>query len=226
MSMLSKKYFHNEAAAFDHLEKILWSDGVVCPKCGTVDRAGKLKGEATRPGLWKCYSCRKQFTCTVGTVFESRHIPLHKMLQAVYLLTASKKGCSSHQLHRTLEITYKSAWFLAHRIREAMRTGALGPLGGEGMFVEADETFKIAGHMESADVAGPGGNNALPAVMQVQFITDAAFEAGGLADVNGVPVSVDGELAEDVDAGALIVLRADQMELEVVFPPARARPYH
>src|SRR5215213_11835878 len=109
MSMLSKPYFHNETAAFDRLEKILWSAGVVCPKCGVVDRAGKLKGKATRPGVWKCYACRKQFTCTVGTVFESRHIPLHKMLQAVYLLTASKKGCSAHQLHRTLEITYKSA---------------------------------------------------------------------------------------------------------------------
>ena len=141
MSILSKKYFHNEAAAFNHLEKLLWADGVVCPHCGSIDRASKMNGRTTRVGLWKCYECRKQFTVKVGTVFESAHIPLSKMLQAVYLMSASKKGVSAHQLHRTLEITYKSAWFLAHRIREAMRDGKLGPLGGEGKIVEADETF-------------------------------------------------------------------------------------
>lgn len=110
-----------------------------------VDKAGRLdgvkdkKGRA-RLGLWKCYACRAQFTVTVNTVFESRHIPLHKMLQAVYLMTASKKGVSAHQLHRTLEVTYKTAWFLAHRIREAMRDGTLTPMGGSGKTVEADET--------------------------------------------------------------------------------------
>ncbi|MBN8935902.1 MAG: IS1595 family transposase [Rhizobiales bacterium] len=148
MSLLSRKYFQNEKAAFDHLESILWADGVVCPHCGSVDSAGKLDGVknkkgVVRLGLWKCYSkgCRKQFTVRVGTVFESAHIPLHKMLQAVYLMSASKKGISAHQLHRTLEITYKSAWFLAHRIREAMRDGTLAPMGGQGGVVEIDETF-------------------------------------------------------------------------------------
>ncbi len=141
MSVLSKKYFHNEAAAFAHVEKILWAKGVVCPHCGSVDRASKMEGKTTRIGLWKCYACRKQFTVKVGTVFEAAHIPLHKMLQAVYLMSASKKGVSAHQLHRTLEITYKSAWFLAHRIREAMRSGALAPMGGLGSIVEADETY-------------------------------------------------------------------------------------
>lgn len=146
MSILNSKYFQNEAAAFAHLEKLLWADGVVCPHCGVVDRAGKLNGVKgkngkARLGLWKCYACRSQFTVRVGTVFESAHIPLHKMLQAVYLMSASKKGISAHQLHRTLEITYKSAWFLAHRIREAMRDGVLAPLGGNGKVVEADETF-------------------------------------------------------------------------------------
>ena len=149
MSILSKKYFHDEKAAFAHLESILWADGTVCPHCGTMDQAGRLEGVKdkkgnTRLGLWKCYAkeCRKQFTVRVGTVFESAHIPLPKMLQAVYLLSASKKGCSAHQLHRTLEITYKSAWFLAHRIREAMaplKHG--GPLGGLGKIVEADTTY-------------------------------------------------------------------------------------
>jgi transposase-like protein len=146
MSILAKPYFHNEKAAFKHLERLLWKGGVVCPKCGTVDRAGRLEGVKgkngkVRLGLWKCYECRKQFTVRVGTVFESAHIPLHKCLQAVHLIASSKKGISSHQLHRILEIQYKSAWFLAHRIREAMRDGSLAPMGGSGKVVEADETY-------------------------------------------------------------------------------------
>ena len=155
MSLLSRKYFQNEKAAFDHLESILWADGVVCPHCGTVDKAGKLDGVKgkngkVRLGLWKCYvkECRKQFTVRVGTVFESAHIPLTKMLQAVFLMSASKKGISAHQMHRTLEIQYKSAWFLCHRIREAMRDGKLTPMGGNGMIVEADET--TSGKQEGA----------------------------------------------------------------------------
>jgi transposase-like protein len=153
MSILAKPYFNNEKAAFLHLEKLLWKDGVVCPHCGSVDSAGRLegvKGKATqtraakvRLGLWKCYegACRKQFTVRVGTVFEHCRIPLHKCLQAVHLIASSKKGISSHQLHRILEVQYKSAWFLAHRIREAMRDGSLAPMGGSGKTVEVDETF-------------------------------------------------------------------------------------
>src|ERR1700683_5268634 len=148
MSLLDRKYFRDEKAAFAHLESILWADGVVCPHCGAVDKAGRLNGVKDkagrpRPGLWKCYSkeCRKQFTAKVGTVFESAHIPLHKMLQAVHLMCSSKKGISAHQLHRTLEVDYKSAWFLAHRIREAMRDGTLTPMGGSGKIVEGDETY-------------------------------------------------------------------------------------
>jgi transposase-like protein len=143
MSTLSKMPFHDEAKAFEYLEKTLWPDGPVCPHCGAVGTATKLQGKATRTGVWKCNEkeCRKQFTVKVGTVFEHGRIPLNKMLQAVYLLCCSKKGCSSHQLHRILGITYKSAWFLSHRIREAMRTGALGPMGGPGGVVEVDETY-------------------------------------------------------------------------------------
>jgi transposase-like protein len=138
-----EKYFHSTPAAFEHLEKILWAGEPVCPHCGTVGNATKLQGESTRPGLWKCKikECRKQFAVTVGTVFESRHIPLPKMLQAAYLMSCSKKGVSSHQLHRILKITYKSAWFLTHRIREAMRDGSLAPMGAAGSVVEADETY-------------------------------------------------------------------------------------
>jgi transposase-like protein len=141
MSVLSKRYLHDEAAAFEHLEQVLWNGEPVCPHCGTMDCSTKLQGTATRIGVWKCRTCRKQFTVKVGTVFEHGRIPLHKFLQAVYLMSASKKGVSAHQLHRTLEVTYKTAWFLAHRIREAMRDGSLAPFGSGGGIVEADETF-------------------------------------------------------------------------------------
>jgi transposase-like protein len=143
MSILSKPYFHDEAAAFAHLEGVLWPEGPTCPHCGNADakRIKRLEGKATRIGVHKCNECRKQFTVKVGTVFESAHIALHKMLQAVYLMSCSKKGVSAHQLHRILQVTYKTAWFLCHRIREAMRDGTLPPMGGEGSIVESDETF-------------------------------------------------------------------------------------
>lgn len=148
MSALSNAHLHCEDAAFAYLEAKLWPNGPVCPHCGSLN-AKHYDLSKTRRGLRKCAEkqCRKQFTVKVGTVFESAHIPLHKVLQAVYLLCASKKGVSSHQIHRALGITYKSAWFLTHRIREAMRDGALSPMGGiDGMpgasgTVEADETF-------------------------------------------------------------------------------------
>jgi transposase-like protein len=141
MSVLSKPIFHNEEAAIKHLESIVWANGVSCPHCGTVERAGQLKGEKTPVGTWKCYACRKKFTVKVGTVFEASHIPVHKWLQAAYLMASSKKGISSHQLHRTLEVTYKTAWFMSHRLREAMRVLNIEPMGGEGKTVEADETY-------------------------------------------------------------------------------------
>jgi transposase-like protein len=162
MSILTKPYFNNEKAAFLHLEKLLWKGGVVCPHCGSVDSAGRLEGvrgknAKVRLGLWKCYEgeCRKQFTVRVGTVFEHCRIPLHKCLQAVHLIASSKKGISSHQLHRILEIQYKSAWFLAHRIREAMRDGKLAPMGGSGKTVEADETY--IGRLQGQPAKGGSG---------------------------------------------------------------------
>ncbi len=144
MSVLSAPYFHDEAAAFEKLESIVWPEGPNCPHCGAVDCIYKIKPnpeKKVRMGLHKCGECRKQFTVKVGTVFESSHVPLHKWFQAVYLMASSKKGISSHQLHRTLEVTYKTAWFMAHRIREAMRDGVLAPMGGAGEIVEVDETF-------------------------------------------------------------------------------------
>jgi len=142
VSVLSKTYFHDEAVAFEYLESVLWADGIVCPHCGVVGgKVYEIKGKSARIGLKTCGSCRRQFTVKVGTVFEHGRMPLHKMLQAVYLITSSKKGISAHQLHRTLEITYKSAWFLVHRIREAMRCGDLAPFGSDGGAVEVDETY-------------------------------------------------------------------------------------
>lgn len=143
MSILSKPYFHDEKAAFEHLEKQLWPEGSVCPHCGAIGTATKLHGEKHRLGVWKCNEkeCRKQFTVKVGTVFEHGRIPLSKMLQAVYLICSSKKGISAHQLARTLDIQYKSAWFLAHRIREAMAPLSAIVMGGEGKVIEADETY-------------------------------------------------------------------------------------
>ena len=144
MSVLSKPYFHNEEAAFEHLEGVIWPNGPICPHCGGMDRIGRIKANVAkrvRIGLHKCGDCKGQFTIKVGTVFEHLRIPLHKALQAVYLLTCSKKCVSAHQLHRILEVQYRTAWFLAHRIREAMATGALNPLGADGGFVEVDETF-------------------------------------------------------------------------------------
>ena len=144
MSVLSRPYFHDEEKAFAYLESVLWADGATCPHCGGVDRITKVKANPAkriRVGLWRCGDCKGQFTVKVGTVFEHGRLPLHKFLQAVYLMTSSKKGISAHQLHRVLEITYKSAWFLAHRIREAMREGDLAPFGLGGGAVEVDETY-------------------------------------------------------------------------------------
>jgi transposase-like protein len=143
---------YDEAAAFAHVESIIWPDGPVCSHCGVVDSAYKLEGVRTKAskknpegkerfGLWKCRECRKQFTVRKGTIFEESHIEMHKWLQAIYLMVSSKKGISSHQLHRVLEVTYKTAWFLTHRIRECMRSGELAPMGGNGGAVEVDETY-------------------------------------------------------------------------------------
>lgn len=141
MSILSKPMFHDEAEAYAWVEARVWPQGPVCPHCGETDRVGELKGKSTRIGVRKCYACRKPFTVKVGTIMEASRIPMTKWLQAIYLMCSSKKGISSHQLARTLDITVKSAWFLSHRIREAMRDNALSPLGGGGGIVEVDETY-------------------------------------------------------------------------------------
>jgi hypothetical protein len=157
-SSLSAKHFHDEQAAIDYLEALLWPQGPVCPKCGgegyplngvmgkaLYNKDGSVKRAAQeRLGLKKCRACRAQFTLRIGTIFEDSHAPLHLWLQAIALLAASKKGISSNQLHRTLGVTLKSAWHMSHRIRLAMATkaGSLPPLGGEGRIVAIDETYQ------------------------------------------------------------------------------------
>lgn len=143
MTALNAPHFHDDDKAREYLEAIRWPNGPVCPHCGVVDANHyRLEGEKHRKGLLKCRDCRKQFSVTVGTVFERSKIPLSKWLMAAYLLCSSKKGISSHQLHRTLGVTYKTAWFLTHRIREAMKDyGAGGLMGSGGAVVEADETY-------------------------------------------------------------------------------------
>ena len=141
-SVLNQPFFQDEEAAYVKLESIVWPNGATCPHCGSTDRMKKMGGTATRPGLYKCYACRKQSRVTVGTVFESSHVKLHVWLQAMYLICRSKKGISSNQLARTLGVTVKTGWFMSHRLREAMKSGTvLPPMGGAGVTVEIDETF-------------------------------------------------------------------------------------
>jgi transposase-like protein len=142
-SALSAPHFHNEEAAYAYVEARLWPTGPVCPHCGSDgDKIGRLSGESTRIGLRKCYGCRKQFTVKIGTIFEDSHAPLRLWLQAIYLMSSSKKGISTRQLQRTLGVGMKTAWHMGHRIRLAMEPlPSSGPIGGEGKVVEADETF-------------------------------------------------------------------------------------
>ena len=191
MDRFSEDRFHDENAARAFLEGVLWPDGPICVHCGVVNHAYPSK----RPGVYRCAepACRQDFTVTMNTVMERSHIALHKWLQAFHLMCSSKKGISAHQLHRTLNIGYKAAWFMCHRIREAMRDGGgLGPLGGEGRIVEADETYY--GPVDKAKVrtkttrgrpftksGKPGPSNKRPIV--------ALVERGGNVRTFHVPVA-------------------------------------
>jgi len=177
MSTLSAAYFHDEALAHEELERRLWPTGPVCPKCGGQDRITVSRG--SRVGLYRCGPCKRQFTIKVGTVFESSHVALNVWLQAVHLMTSSKKGISSHQIMRILEVTYKTAWFMTHRIREAMTEGdwrAIGKLGGEGQTIEADETW----------VGGKAANRAYGPIPPKQAVA-ALVERGGRLRLFHVP---------------------------------------
>ena len=137
----TNKIYTDKEAAREHLESIRWPNGPYCPHCGEAENVKPLEGKSHRPGLHKCYSCKGHFSVTVGTVFERSKIPLNKWILAAHLMASSKKGISAHQLHRTLGVTYKTAWFMEHRLREAMREKFQPKMGGGGSFVEVDETY-------------------------------------------------------------------------------------
>lgn len=176
MDTFTASHFRDDNAAREYLEALLWPQGPVCPHCGVVNHAYATK----RPGVFRCAEkvCRKDFTVTMRTVMERSKIALHKWLQAFHLMCSSKKGVSAHQIHRTLDIGYEAAWFMCHRIREAMRDGGLAPLGGNGGIVEADETY--FGEVEERRVSpqrygrpyikggkrGPGGKRAVVALVE------------------------------------------------------------
>jgi len=141
MCDLNNPIFKSEDKARQHLERLRWPDGPVCPHCGAMERMAKIETESARPGLYYCNHCTKQYTVTVGTVFERSHVPLNKWVLAFHLVCASKKGMSSKQIERMLGVTYKTAWFMTHRIREAMKPNGTGFLGSGGGTVEVDETF-------------------------------------------------------------------------------------
>jgi len=207
MSAFDRAIFHDEESARAWLEGILWPHGTVCPHCGLIGCAYKLNGKKQRAGLYKCKGCEEQFTVTIGTIFERSHIKLHVWLQAFFLMMASKKGMSAHQMHRMLHVTYKTAWFMCHRIREALRDDApLGPLGGQNKVVEVDETY----------VGGKSANrkNYVPAKTPVV----ALVEREGRVRARAVP-SVNGEnlkpiLAANVHKGSYLMT-----DDSTVYPP-------
>jgi transposase-like protein len=171
MSVLSRPYFYDEQAAFTFVEGIIWPTGPVCPHCGGFERISAITpnpAKRVRFGLKKCGQCKGQFTVRMGTIFEESKLPMTKWLQAIFLMTASKKGVSAHQLHRTLEVQYKTAWFLAHRIREAMRAGHLAPFGAGGGMVEVDETYI---GVEPGEPVTRGGNHKMKVLALVDRTT-------------------------------------------------------
>lgn len=165
-SVFDEPRFRNEDAAYAYVEALVWPGGRVCPHCGVIDQSGALRGKSTRIGVYKCYACRKPFTVKVGTIFEKSHIPMHVWLQAMHLMCSSKKGFSANQFCRTLGVDFKTGWFIGHRIREAMKDiSPLSPLGGEGMFVEADETF-VGGKARNRAYKAPAPKKAVVALVE------------------------------------------------------------
>jgi transposase-like protein len=180
--VLSAPHFHNEEAAFAYVEAHLWPEGPVCPHCGNVDQRaiGRLNGKTSRPGLRKCYACRKTFTVRIGSIFEDSHFPLHLWLQAIQLICGSKKGISTRQIQRTFNCSMKTAWFLTHRIREIMKPkDDASPLGGEGRTIEADVTY--VGRKPMTKARRGGGSNMNPVFALIE--RDGAARSVHMPDV-------------------------------------------
>jgi transposase-like protein len=208
--------FTDADKAREYLEAQRWPDGPVCPHCGTVNDATALKGKAHRPGVYQCNSCREQFTVTVGTVFERSKIALNVWLYATHLLCSSKKGLSSHQLHRMLGVTYKTAWFMTHRIREAMKDTNAGPIGGEGKIVEADETYH--GHRENPRITTTRGRPFIkkgkagtPAKRPVVALVERGGEVRMFHVQNATKAEIREVLVRNVDRAS--VLHTDESRL-------------
>ncbi len=197
MDIFSAPHFRDDEAARKFLEGLLWPEGPVCPHCGVLGHAYETK----RAGVYRCAEkeCRKDFTVTMKTVMERSHIALHKWLQGFHLMASSKKGISAHQLHRSLDITYRSAWFMAHRIREAMRAGGLAPMGGAGSVVEADETF-IGRKESSIKRRGHGHKNAVLSLVDRESKQVRSFHVDGTS-VPIIKANVAKETAMMTDEG-------------------------
>ena len=176
---INSPVYRDKNAARKYVEALCWADGRYCPHCGETESTTLVRGKKHRPGLYYCNGCKAQFTVTVGTIFERSKVPLNKWVLAFHLMASSKKGISAHQLHRTLGVTYKTAWFMAHRIREAMKETSPGPLGGSGKTVEADETFFKGGGTTTIETL-PDGRK-VPVVEPRHYKIMALVERGGKA---------------------------------------------
>ena len=200
-STLSAPHFHTEEAAYAYVEARLWPNGPVCPHCGGVERISKMGGKSTRVGAYKCYQCRKPFTVKIGTIFESSHVALHIWLQAMYLIAGSKKGISSNQLHRTLGVTLKTAWFMSHRIREAMRADGGALMGSDGGMVEVDETY-FCRHPERDVKPGTGHLNQILSLVERNTGRATSFVIGSasiseIGRISGANLSREAHLMTD-----------------------------
>src|ERR1700730_8127745 len=184
---LQSPAFTNETAAREPIAAAVWPHGPVCQHCGSFDRIGKLDGKSARPGLHYCGECKRQFTVTVGTIFERSKVPLSKWWLAIHLMASSKKGMSAQQLHRMLDVHYQTAWFMEHRIREAMRSGSLAPMGGAGGTVEADETF-IGRKEGSIKRRGHGHKNAILSLIDRESGQVRSFHVDGTSAADIVPI--------------------------------------
>lgn len=207
MSILSRPEFHDEAKAYEYVEARIWPTGPICPHCGGYDRISKMGGKSTRIGTYKCYQCRKPFTVKVGTIFESSHVKMNIWLQAIYLMCASKKGISSNQLHRTLGVTLKTAWFMSHRIREAMRSDGSVDFGNGGGVVEVDETFIGQKHKKAEGARGYAHKNAMLSLVDRTTGKSKSF------------------VVEDVKASTLLPILRDNIAKEAIVYTDEAKQY-